>query len=84
MDRTTTSAGARLLERWLAAPVLDLGELGRRHGLVGELLAQPALLAEVVGLLAGVRDLPRILGRLQNRLRNPRELCGVRADFGQG
>ncbi len=28
--------------------------------------------------LASVRDIPRILGRLQNRLRNPRELGGVR------
>jgi DNA mismatch repair protein MutS len=83
MDRTTTAAGARLLERWLAAPVMDLDEIGRRHGLVGELMGQPARLSELTDLLAGVRDLPRILGRLQNRLRNPRELCGVRDTLGQ-
>ena len=78
MDGTATAAGARLLERWLAAPGLDTGEIRRRHALVGEFVEQPARLAELSRALAGVRDLPRILGRLQNRLRNPRELCGVR------
>jgi DNA mismatch repair protein MutS len=78
MDGTSTAAGARLLERWLAAPVLDLREIRRRHALIGEFIAQPGRLAELKESLGGIRDLPRILGRLQNRLRNPRELCGVR------
>jgi DNA mismatch repair protein MutS len=83
IGRTTTAAGARLLERWLAAPALDLGEIHRRQQLVGELLAQPTRLAALRELLANVRDIPRILGRLQNRLRNPRELGGVRDTLGQ-
>ncbi|MEY3775627.1 MAG: hypothetical protein RLZZ129_2407, partial [Verrucomicrobiota bacterium] len=83
IGRTTTAAGARLLERWLAAPALDLGEIHRRQHLVGELLAQPARLAALRELLGQVRDIPRILGRLQNRLRNPRELGGVRDTLGQ-
>jgi DNA mismatch repair protein MutS len=83
IDGTTTAAGARLLERWLAAPGLDLPEVRRRHALVGELIAQPARLAELKESLGGVRDIPRILGRLQNRLRNPRELCGVRDTLGR-
>jgi len=78
MDATSTAAGSRLLERWLAAPSLDLAEVRRRHALVGEFIAQPARLAGLGASLRGVRDIPRILGRLQNRLRNPRELCGVR------
>jgi DNA mismatch repair protein MutS len=83
MDGTTTAAGARLLERWLATPTLELDEVRRRHALVGELVAQPARLAEIHGALGGVRDIPRILGRLQNRLRNPRELSGVRDTLGR-
>lgn len=78
MNRTATAAGARLLERWLASPTLDLAELRRRQALVGELIVQPTRLAELHELLGNVRDIPRILGRLQNRLRNPRELGGVR------
>jgi DNA mismatch repair protein MutS len=83
MDRTSTAAGARLLERWLAAPGLDLPGVRQRHALVGELIAQPSRLAELNEELGGVRDVPRILGRLQNRLRNPRELCGVKDTLGR-
>jgi DNA mismatch repair protein MutS len=78
INRTATAAGARLLERWLAAPTLDHAEIQRRQQLVGELQAHPMHLAEIHDALARVRDIPRILGRLQNRLRNPRELGGVR------
>jgi DNA mismatch repair protein MutS len=78
INRSATSAGARLLERWLAAPTLDLAEIKRRQTIVDELIQQPPRLADLRGLLANVRDIPRILGRLQNRLRNPRELGGVK------
>jgi DNA mismatch repair protein MutS len=83
ISRTTTSAGARLLERWLAAPTLDLAEINRRQTLVGELITAPTRLGTLRELLANVRDIPRILGRLQNRLRNPRELGGVRDTLAQ-
>jgi DNA mismatch repair protein MutS len=83
INRASTAAGARLLERWLAAPTLDLPTIQRRQTIVGELGAQPSELAELRELLASVRDIPRILGRLQNRLRNPRELGGVRDTLAQ-
>jgi DNA mismatch repair protein MutS len=83
VNRTVTSSGARLLERWLTAPTLDLPELHRRQSLVGDLLAQPTPLFTLRELLANVRDIPRILGRLQNRLRNPRELGAVRDTLAQ-
>ncbi|MEI6107578.1 MAG: DNA mismatch repair protein MutS [Opitutae bacterium] len=83
IDRSTTAAGSRLLERWLAAPTLELAEIIRRQTAVGELLAQPSDLAQLRELLNKVRDIPRILGRLQNRLRNPRELGGVSATLAQ-
>jgi DNA mismatch repair protein MutS len=83
IDRCTTAAGSRLLERWLAAPTLDLAEIVRRQTVVGELIAQPSDLAELRELLNKVRDIPRILGRLQNRLRNPRELGGVKDTLAQ-
>ena len=83
VDRTASAAGRRLLERWMAAPVLDLPEIRRRQALVGELAAQPTRLAAARERLGQVRDIPRILGRLQNRLRNPRELGGIRDTLAQ-
>jgi DNA mismatch repair protein MutS len=78
INRTATAAGARLLERWVGAPELDLKEIRRRSATIGELLGQPMLLGELREGLRQIRDVPRILGRLQNRLRNPRELGGIR------
>ncbi|MFA5265501.1 MAG: DNA mismatch repair protein MutS [Opitutaceae bacterium] len=78
INRCSTASGARLLERWLAAPTLDIAEIKGRQAIVGEFLAEPGLLGDLRAALANVRDIPRILGRLQNRLRNPRELGGVR------
>jgi DNA mismatch repair protein MutS len=83
VNRTVTAAGARLLERWVASPALDLAEINRRQALVGELREQPSRLSALREALALVRDIPRILGRLQNRLRNPRELGGVRDTLAQ-
>ncbi|MDR0352652.1 MAG: DNA mismatch repair protein MutS [Opitutaceae bacterium] len=78
INRSATAAGARLLERWLAAPTLDLPAIHRRQHIIGALHAAPATLATLRGHLDAIRDIPRILGRLQNRLRNPRELGGIR------
>ncbi|KXU35987.1 DNA mismatch repair protein MutS [Cephaloticoccus primus] len=83
INRTRSATGARLLERWLSAPTLQLAEIHRRQHLVGELAAQPGRLAELQDSLSQVRDIPRILGRLQNRLRNPRELAGIRDSLAQ-
>ncbi|MGJ8652918.1 MAG: DNA mismatch repair protein MutS [Opitutaceae bacterium] len=78
MDGTSTPAGARLLERWLCSPELDLIEIQRRQNCVQEFVGAPGLSTELQQLLRGIRDIERILGRLQNRMRNPRELGGVR------
>ena len=83
INRTGTAAGARLLERWLASPTLELTEIQRRSAIVGELLARPMPLGELREHLGQIRDIPRILGRLQNRLRNPRELGGIRDTLAQ-
>ncbi|MFP4068966.1 MAG: DNA mismatch repair protein MutS [Opitutales bacterium] len=78
MDGTVTPPGARLLERWLCAPELDLAEIRRRQDCVAEFVGAPGLSTELQTQLKGIRDIERILGRLQNRMRNPRELGGVR------
>jgi len=83
IGRTVTAAGARQLERWLAVATLDLDEIRRRQSVVGELVQQPLRLAQLHEFLRQVRDIPRILGRLQNRLRNPRELGGIRDTLAQ-
>ncbi|HLS28719.1 MAG TPA: DNA mismatch repair protein MutS, partial [Opitutales bacterium] len=78
IDGTTTAAGARLLENFLAAPILDLAEITRRRNCVSAFTKSPASISLLQEKLKSVRDLSRIVGRLQNRLRNPRELGAIR------
>ncbi|MGH8020226.1 MAG: DNA mismatch repair protein MutS [Opitutaceae bacterium] len=78
MDATVTAAGARQLEQFLISPQLDRAELERRQACVGAFAASPVSASQLHEELRRVRDVARILGRLQNRLRNPRELGGVR------
>lgn len=77
MDRTKTAAGARLLETFLASPTLDIEEISARQDTVWELYAAPEESLELIDSLSQVRDIQRILGRLQNRIRNPRELRAI-------
>ena len=60
-----------------AEPSTDLTTIARRQDAVAEFHRHPGASSRVGEALAGVRDIPRILARLQNRLRNPRELGGV-------
>jgi len=78
IDRTETPAGARQLALWLAEPSTDLSVIHARQAAIGELVKHPGASARIGESLRGIRDIPRILARLQNRLRNPRELGGVR------
>ena len=78
IDRTETPAGARLLALWLAEPSPDLATIAGRQGAINEFFRHPGASSRVGEALRGVRDIARILARLQNRLRNPRELGGVR------
>lgn len=78
MDATVTAPGARLLEKYLAEPTLDLTELNRRQSCVGEFLETPASNSELHEYLKRTRDLLRVIGRLQNRLHNPREAGAIR------
>lgn len=77
MDGTKTAAGARLLETFLAAPTLDLEEISARQDTVWELYSAREESAALADSLSQIRDIPRILGRLQNRIRNPRELRAI-------
>lgn len=83
MDRTQTAAGARLLEAYLSAPAIETAEIKRRQDTVWELYAAPAECSRLAEKLSQVRDIPRILSRLQNRVRNPRELSAIQATVEQ-
>tara|TARA_Y100000814_G_scaffold167859_1_gene122654 strand:+ start:2914 stop:5451 length:2538 start_codon:yes stop_codon:yes gene_type:complete len=83
ISRVKTAPGARLLEQWLIAPERSLDEIQRRQDCIERFAASPIASSEIQDLLKSVRDIKRILGRVQNRIRNPRELGGIRETLNQ-
>lgn len=78
MDGTVTAPGARQLERWMASPLLNLATIKNRQQCVHEFFQAPGLATDLQQSLKKIRDIERILGRLQNKIQNPRELGGIR------
>ncbi len=77
VDSTITAAGARLLRRWLLAPLLDCTEIARRHDAVECFLRLPDLRRKVRESLAGVHDIERLLARAVSGTAGPRDLQGL-------
>ncbi len=81
IDRTRTSAGARLLAGWLAAPLTDAAAIGARQDAVALFVEQPALGAAVADALGQAPDLARALSRLALGRGGPRDLKSVGASL---
>jgi DNA mismatch repair protein MutS len=81
VDRTLTSAGSRMLARWLAAPLADVSAIAARQDAVEELSQAAVVREELSEELKGVLDLERLLGRLAVGQGAPRDLGGLRASL---
>jgi DNA mismatch repair protein MutS len=74
LNHCRTRMGARLLSRWLLAPLLDAPAIEARLDAVGELLAGAQLRRELGELLGRASDLERLVGRLAGGQGRPRDL----------
>jgi DNA mismatch repair protein MutS len=79
VDRTACALGRRKLEAWLRRPLIDRGEIERRHDAVGELLDRPLARETVRDHLAGVYDLERLAARVSRERANARDLRSLQA-----
>ncbi len=78
LDRTRTPMGARLLRRWLMAPLLDREAIGRRQDAVAALVAAPAERDALRERLRGVGDLERLASRAALAVAHARDLVALR------
>ncbi len=77
IDNTNSPAGARLLEAYLANPSMDIYEIKHRQDCALELFAKPSMLNRLADKISELRDITRILSRLKNGLKNPKELRAI-------
>ncbi len=78
IDRTLTGAGARLLASRLAAPLTDPAAIAERCDMVGFLIEEADLRADVRPALRRCPDVERALSRLSLGRGGPRDLAAVR------
>ena len=76
IDRTVTSAGARLLARQLAAPLTSPQQIERRLAMVRFLVANPQIRSSCREGLGAMPDTLRACGRLSLGKGSPRDLVG--------
>ena len=78
MDRTLTPMGGRLLKRWIAMPIRDIGRINRRLDVV-QRFVEDSDLAEAVGEQATlIGDLERSASRSAAARVTPRELVQLK------
>jgi DNA mismatch repair protein MutS len=73
LDQTSTPMGGRLLKQWLAHPLLSISHIQQRQQAVLALLQDQRLSQE----LNQVRDLERLIMRIQTGYATPRDLLGL-------
>jgi len=78
LDHTVTPMGARLLRRWLLAPLRVVAAIEARHQAVDVLVGDARGRERLRDALAEVRDIERLASRAATRRATPRDLGGLR------
>ena len=81
LDKTQTAMGGRMIRSWLEKPLLDITEIGRRHGAVEELVDATILRGELVDALKEISDFERVQTRIVTGTVNCRDLLGLARGF---
>lgn len=73
LDKTNTSAGARMMRSWVNKPLQSIDEINVRLDMVDYLVKNPSIRASLIKELEKVKDIERLVGRLGYGTINPRE-----------
>ena len=74
LDVTKTPMGARTMRNWIARPLARAAEVNARLDAVGSFVDDRARLSSLRQLLTGVRDLERLIQKVDSGRANPRDL----------
>lgn len=76
LDETSTAMGGRLLAHWLLHPLMDVQEISKRQDSV-EFFLQFTPSEQLRDHLAQVRDLERLIMKIETGFANPRDILGL-------
>ncbi|MBS1713042.1 MAG: DNA mismatch repair protein MutS [Armatimonadetes bacterium] len=78
LDTTMTSMGCRNLRRWIEQPLLDAGEIERRHDAVARLAQNVMCRGDIRDALKRIQDIERLVSRCATGLASPRDLVALK------
>ena len=79
LDRTRSSAGARMLRRWVEQPLVNANKIGRRQRAVAELVSNFMAREELSECLSHILDLDRLMTKLVYGTANAKDLRAIAA-----
>lgn len=83
LDGTCTPMGKRLLRAWIRSPLRDLAAIHARQAAVAEFIATRRLLSDLRRALVEMRDLERVMARLDGGSGNARDLRALADSLAQ-
>jgi DNA mismatch repair protein MutS len=78
IDKTVTSMGGRMLQRWMRHPLIEIESINERLDAVEELKDDTILRGDLREQLQGIHDLERLITRLTLCAANARDLVGLK------
>ncbi len=78
IDRTCTAMGARMLKRWLLAPLVSKDSINRRLNAVDELCMDTIMRQDLGKCLAKISDIERLVSKVNMASAGPRDLVSLR------
>ncbi len=79
LDKTVTSAGARMLRQWIEKPLLSRVEIEKRLAAVNELFSNIMLRDDLREVLGKTYDISRIISRISLSSVTPKDLAALRS-----
>ena len=79
LDKTRSSAGARMLRRWVEQPLVNANKIGRRQRAVAELVSNFMAREELSECLSHILDLDRLMTKLVYGTANAKDLRAIAA-----
>lgn len=81
LDETATPMGGRLLKEWLLHPLLSVSEIQNRQDYVAKFLQVPMESSILRKYLKEIRDLERLIMRIETGYATPRDLVGLKCSL---
>lgn len=78
IDKTISPMGGRLLKRWLALPLKNVGKIKERHQVVSFLKNTDEQLNKIQGYIKQMGDLERLISKLATGKINPKEVVQLK------